>query len=165
MSGDLVGGGTFDIKLTNKDASIALPLGDTKLEVGDDLGKVLNPPGSGGLLAALHLWRKLQVGGPGKFGQLVYIGTMPLIGHDHPVDLIIGTTDGVDCHFMFDTVDGSLVALEMYPQDDADPCEVYFSYHESEGRFIPQRIEVHYGDNLFAVMSVTKFDLKKEADK
>ncbi len=164
FSGDLVGGGTFDIKLTDKEASIALPLGDTKLEVSDDLGAVLNPPGSGGLLAALHLWRKLQVGGLGKYGQLVYLGTMPLVGHERPVDVVVGTTGGVECHFMFDTSDGSLVALEMYPEMDVDPCEVYFSdYRESEGRFFPRRLEIHYGDNLFAIMNITKVELKKEA--
>jgi S1-C subfamily serine protease len=166
LSGDLIGGGTFEIKLTDKDASIALPLGDTKLEVCDDLGAVLNPPGSGGLLAALHLWRKLQIGGPVKYGQLVYLGTMPLVGHDRPVEVIVGTAGGVDCHFMFDTVDESLVALEMYPAFDTDPCEVYFSdYRESEGRFFPRRLEVHYGDNLFAIMTITKADLKKESEK
>ena len=166
LSGDLAGGGTFDIKLTNKAASIALPLGDTTLEVSDDLGAILNPPGSGGLLATLHLWRKLQVGGPSKFGQLVYLGTMPLVGRERPVDVIVGTTGGVDCHFMFDSGDSSLVGLEMYPAADTDPCEVYFSdYRESEGRFVPHRIEVHYGDNLFAIMTITKVELKKEADK
>jgi len=166
FSGDLVGGGTFEIKLTDKEASIALPLGDTKLEVSDDLAAVLNPPGSGGLLATLHLWRKLQVGGPGKYGQLVYLGTMPLVGHERPVDVVVGTTGGVDCHFMFDTSDGSLVALEMYPEVDTEPCEVYFSdYRESEGRFVPHRLEVHYGDNLFAIMNITKVELKKEAEQ
>jgi hypothetical protein len=82
------------------------------------------------------------------------------------VDVIVGTTGGVDCHFMFDSGDSSLVGLEMYPAADTDPCEVYFSdYRESEGRFVPHRIEVHYGDNLFAIMTITKVELKKEADK
>jgi S1-C subfamily serine protease len=163
--GDLVGGGNFDIKLTDKEASIGLPLGDTKLEVNDDLGALLNPPGSGGLLATLHLWRKFQVGGPAKFGQLVYYGTMPLVGRDRPVDVLIGTTGGVDCHFLFDTADGSLVGMEMYPSADTDPCEVYFGdYRESEGRFMPHRIEVHNGDNLFAIMTVNKMELEKEKE-
>ncbi len=165
FSGELIGGGNFDIKLADKEASMGLPLGDTKLEVSDDLGALLNPPGSGGLLTTLHLWRKLQVGGPAKFGQLVYYGTMPLVGRDRPVDVLIGTTGGVDCHFLFDTGDGSLVGMEMYPAADTDPCEVYFGdYRESEGRFIPRRIEVHYGDNLFAIMTVTKMELKKDKE-
>ena len=141
-------------------------MGDTKLDVGNDLGAVLNPPGSGGLLAALHLWRKLQVGGPGKFGELVYLGTMPLVGRERSVDVVVGTTNGVECRFMYEPSSGALVALEMYPSLDTDPCEVYFGdYRESDGRFFPHKIEVHYGDNLFAIMAVKKVDLKKADSK
>jgi S1-C subfamily serine protease len=166
FSGDLVGGGVFSAKLLDKEASMALPLGDTKLENTDNLGDVLNPPGSGGLLAALHLWRKLQVGGPGHFGELTYLGTMPLEGHDRWVDVLLGTTGGVDCQFMFDSADGTLLALEMYPQTDSDPCEVYFSeYREADGHFLPYRFEVRYGDNVFNVFNVTKYDLQKGAGK
>ncbi len=165
--GDLVGGGTFSAKLDDKEASMALPLGDTKLLVSDNLGDVLNPPGSGGLLAALHLWRKFQIGGPGHFGEVTYIGTMPLEGRDRWVDVLLGTTGGVDCKFMFDSSDGSLVAIEMYPQTDSDPCEVYFSdYRESEGHFLPYRFEVRYGDAVFNIFNVTKYDLlQKEHSK
>jgi S1-C subfamily serine protease len=166
FSGALVGGGTFDVKLTDKDASIALPLGDTRLDVSDDLGAVLNPPGSGGLLAALHLWRKLKVGGPAHFGDVVYQGTAPLVGRDGLVDVVRGTTGGVDCDFMFDPTEGTLLALEMYPKADADPCEVYFSdYREMDGRFLPYRIEVRNGDNLFGVFTIAKYDLQKGAPK
>jgi hypothetical protein len=175
FSGDLAGGGAFDLKLTDKEASISLPLGDTRLAITDDLGEtlnppggapVLNPPGSGGLLAAMHLWRKLQTGGPGKFGQVVYIGTQPLEGRDRWVDVLRGTTGGIDCDFLFDSADGTLVGLEMYSATDADPCEVYFSdYREMEGRFVPQRFEVHYGDNLFGILMVKKFEFKKGAGK
>jgi S1-C subfamily serine protease len=166
FSGGLVGGGTFDVKLTDKDAAIALPLGDTRLEVSDDLGAVLNPPGSGGLLAAMHLWRKFQIGGPSHFGDVVYMGTAPLAGHDGLVDVVQGTTGGVDCEFMFDPIDGTLLALEMYPQTDADPCEVYFGdYREVDGRFLPYRFEVRNGDNLFGVLTVAKYDLQKGGPK
>jgi len=166
FSGDLVGGGVFSAKLLDKEASMSLPLGDTKLENTDNLGDVLNPPGSGGLLAALHLWRKLQVGGPGHYGEVTYLGTMPLEGHDRWVDVLLGTTGGVDCQFMFDSADGTLLALEMYPQTDSDPCEVYFSdYRETDGHFLPYRFEVRYGDNVFNLFNVTKYDLQKGAGK
>ena len=166
FSGDLVGGGVFSAKLLDKEASMALPLGDTKLDITDNLGDVLNPPGSGGLLAALHLWRKFQIGGPSHFGEVTYLGTMPLEGHDRWVDVLLGTTGGVDCQFMFDSADGTLLAMEMYPQTDSDPCEVYFSeYRETDGHFLPYRFEVRYGDNPFNIFNVTKFDLQKGTGK
>jgi hypothetical protein len=166
FSGDLVGGGIFSAKLLDKEASMALPLGDTKLDITDNLGDVLNPPGSGGLLAALHLWRKFQIGGPSHFGEVTYLGTMPIEGHDRWVDVLKGTTGGVDCQFMFDSADGTLLAMEMYPQTDSDPCEVYFSeYREAEGRFLPYRFEVRNGDTVFNVFNVTKYDLQKGTGK
>ena len=160
------GGGTFSVALSDKEASIALPLGDTKLDIGDDLGAVLNPPGSGGLLAALHLWRKLQIAGPAGFGEVIYQGTAPFPGRERMVDVMSGAAGGVHCNFMYDPVDGTLLGMEMFPQEDADPCEVYFSdYRESEGRFFPHRFEVRYGDNLFGILSVTKLDLEKGSRK
>ena len=139
FSGELVGGGTFDAKLTRQgslDGTCRWATRDWKSPT--IWATVLNPPGSGGLLAALHLWRKLQVGGPGHFGEVIYMGTMPLEGHDGLVDVVRGTTGGVDCQFMFDPADGTLLALEMYPQADADPCEVYFSdYRETEAVSCP----------------------------
>ena len=123
---------------------------------------MLNPPGSGGLLAALHLWRKFEIGGPSHYGEMVYIGTVPLVGHDGLVDVVHGITGGVDCDFMFDPNDGTLLALEMFPNGEADPCEVYFSdYREADGRFLPYRMEVRNGDNLFGVFTVAKYDLQK----
>ena len=166
FSGELVAGGTFSAKLLDKEVSMALPLGDTKLEITDSLGDVLNPPGSGGLLAALHLWRKFQIGGPRHFGEVTYLGTMPLEGRSHWVDVVSGITGGVECQFMFDSTDGTLLAMEMYPQTDSDPCEVYFSdYRESDGHFLPYRFEVRYGDNVFNLFNVTKYDLQKGTAK
>jgi len=166
FSGDLAAGGNFSAKLTDKEVSMALPLGDTKLEITENIGEVLNPPGSGGLLAALHLWRKFQIGGPSRFGEVQYLGTMPLEGHERWVDVLYGISGGVECQFMFDSSDGTLLALEMYPQTDSDPCEVYFGdYRESDGHFLPYRFEVRYGDNAFNLFTVTKYDLQKGTAK
>ena len=59
-------------------ARATFPQGAVKL---DAAGKIsissLGPPGSGGLLVALHLWRRLLVDGPEKFGDVYYYGTAP----------------------------------------------------------------------------------------
>ncbi len=166
ISGSIVGGGEFSAKLSDKEASMALPLGDTRLEIGDDLGQVLNPPGSGGLLAALALWRKFQIAGPAGFGEVVYMGTAPMPGRDRMVDVLACASGGVHFNLMYDPADGTLLAVEMTPRSDADPCEVYFSdYRESGGRFFPHRFEVRYGDNLFGIFAVKNFDLQKGSRK
>ena len=113
----------------------------------------------------MHLWRKLQVGGPAI--RPIRLFRHAAAGRARPlVDVLVGTTGGVDCDFMFDSADGTLVGLEMFPEDDADPCEVYFSdYREVEGRFMPQRIEVHYGDNLFGILTSRSSSSKRGAGK
>ena len=50
----------------------------------------------------------------------------------------------------------------MFPDEDSDPCEVYFSdYRESAGRSWPGRMEVRYGDELFAVFKVKEASVEK----
>ena len=154
--------GQITINLTDDECSIDLPTGSSKISAEDGLDSVLNPPGSGGLLPALYLWRKLLIGGPSKYGQVTYEGTAPLPGREGLCDVLVAIGEGVETLFYCDPADGSLVAVEMYPDDESDPCEVYFTdYHEVEGRQLPQRMEVHYGDTLFGVFSLTAFDLQK----
>ena len=62
--------------------------------------------------------------------------------------------------------DGALLEMEMFPDDDADPCEVYFSdYHEVEGRMLPGKIEVRYGDGIYQVFACKQFKFELPAEK
>ncbi|HEY2760207.1 MAG TPA: hypothetical protein VGI75_05675, partial [Pirellulales bacterium] len=127
---------------------------------------MLNPPGSGGLLAALHLWRKLLVAGPGKYGQVTYEGLAPVPGHNGLCDVLLAVGEGVETRFYCDPADGMLVCLEMYPDDETDPCEVYFSeYRMERGLNLPHRMEVHNGDALFGVFALAGFDLQSTPEK
>ena len=85
------------------------------------------------------------------FGQEVeYLGAAePLVGHEGLADVLIGKYENVECWFYFDPAGGDLLALEMYPSENVDPCEVYFSgYHDVDGRRL-QRMEVRSGDGPF----------------
>ncbi|MEX2139885.1 MAG: trypsin-like peptidase domain-containing protein [Pirellulales bacterium] len=168
LSGMAMGNvGEFKIELTNIGAGIELPTGDTDMNVAEGLAARLNPPESGGLLSTLWLWRKYLVEGPKKFGKLEYRGTAPLPMREGLYDVLVGTTEGVDCLFFFEPAGGMLVALEMFPEGtDADPCEVYFlEYQEHEGRHFPRRLEVRYGDRVFGVYEVAKVELNKSGDQ
>ena len=47
---------------------------------------------------------------------------------------------------------GQLAALEMYPDLNVDPCEIYFSqYRDVEGRLLPHRLEVELAERLVEV--------------
>ena len=120
---------------------MALPLGRHEAAGdADNLGEVLNPPGSGGLLAALHLWRKFQIGGPSHFGEVTYIGH-DAAGRARSLGrCAVGTTGGVDCQFMFDSADGTLVAIGNVSADRFRPVRSLFQRLSRIGRTFPAAI-------------------------
>jgi hypothetical protein len=150
------------IRLGNSQCEIELPTGDSRIAVSNGFDSVLSPPDSGGLLPALYLWRKLLVGGPSRFGQIKYEGAAPLRGYPGLYDVLNGVSDSVETRFYLDPADGFLACVEMFPDDQSDPCEVYFGdYQEVDGRMLPHRMEVRYGDNVFGVFTLSNFDLQK----
>jgi serine protease Do len=70
---------------------------------------------------------------------------------------------GIDGKWYFSTKDGSrgqLLAFEVTPERDEDPCEVYLSdYQKVDGRMLPQRIEVRQGDKTYAVLTAKTWKL------
>ncbi len=159
-------GGQVVIHLADTECDIDLPTSPVpiKVSVNEGLDSALDPPGSGGFLAALLVWRKMLIGGPGHYGQVVYEGSGPLVGREGLFDILLAIGSGVESRFYFDQIDGRLVSLEMWPSEDADPCEVYFDdYRESEGRWLPYRMEVRHGDHVFGVFELTEFKFKTSA--
>ena len=84
------------------------------------------------------------------------------MGHAGLVDVLNGTHKGVECRFYFDPAEGDLLAIEFFPDENSDPCEVYFSdYRQTDGRLVPGRITVHFGDKPFAVFKIDEFKVEK----
>jgi hypothetical protein len=166
LSGETAGAEAVTFELSDSQASIRLPSGELRVDVAGDLAVRLDPPASGGLLTSLTLWRKLLVGGPEKFGEVNYWGSAPLAGYDHLLDVLAGTYRDVECRWYVDPADGQLVAMEMFPEEDADPCELYFTdYHEVEGRQLPGRLEVRHGDGLYQVYELKQAKLDAAPEK
>ncbi len=125
-----------------------------------DLDKQLVPTGSGGLLPALYVWRRLLTLGPADFGDTYYLGTAPLPGRQGLFDVLVGTHNVVEGHFSFDPTTGQLAALEMFPDMRSDPCELTFDdYRPVGGCRLPHRLTVRWGDVTFADMMIDKYDL------
>jgi len=162
LSGPLEKGGQFRFRITDAGASLKLPSSEMKWTAGDNLGSSLMPPNSGGLFPALYLWRRLATEGLARFGEVHYLGTAPLVGHTGLVDVLRGTHKGVECRFYFDPAEGDLLAIEFFPDESSDPCEVYFfDYRETDGRFVPGRVVVRFGDEPFAAFKIDAFKVEK----
>ena len=121
----------------------------------DGPGPSLGPPGSGGLLATLYVWRRLAALGPAAFGEVFYVGTAPLDGSEELYDVAAGLTGGVECRFYFHITTHDLAAVEFFTADDTDPCELYLEdYRKINGRWLPGRMEARYGDAVFETFTV-----------
>jgi hypothetical protein len=153
-------------ELSDERAVMALPTGDSVIAVDDDLTDALDPPQSGGLLAALSLWRRLLVKGLDGYGEVYYMGTLPLVTSVQPqtstelADVLVGLHGGVECRFLHHRHSGQLVGVEMWSDEQVDPCELYLSeYIDVAGRRVPSRVEVRYGDSVYGVFNFKEIKL------
>ena len=130
------------------------PAGELRIELEGPLAGRLDPPGSGGLLVALAMWRRLLVAGPEKFGEVYYLGHRAARRARQAVSTCWSApmaTSSASSSSIPTT--GNWPPLEMTPEEDTDPCELYFSdYREVEGRMLPGRIEVRHGDDYRQVL-------------
>jgi S1-C subfamily serine protease len=150
LTGEMPGLGKVEVTLADDASSATFPQGAVKLNASQDLDQQLGPPGTGGLLAALHLWRQLLVAGPQKFGDVYYYGTAPSEAIGGQADVLIGTRNVAELRLTFDPKSGNLAEVEMVADPTDDGCEIVFSdYREIDGRLFPHRLEVRHGDQLF----------------
>jgi hypothetical protein len=165
LRGRLSEPGDTEFRLADNLVQANLPGGMISLPVDDNLVGAADPDGSGGLLAALYLWRRLLVMGPEDFGSIEYYGTLPLEGHAGLVDMLTGKFGVVECGFLVDSTSGHLLAVELYLHQDADPCELHFAdYRAVDGREVPGRMLVRYGDNLYGLFTFADVTLKERAE-
>ena len=164
LAGRLVGAGPATLHLTLGLGVARLPDSEWKVDYTSLLDAPLSPPGSGGLLIALHLWQRLLTGGPAAFDDMYYLGIAPLGCHAGRFHVMVGTYGGLETHFFFSPEEGHLVALECFAGDQADPCEICFDDFQSRaGRSLPGRIEVFHAGRLFAEFQIERYQFE-EAD-
>ena len=137
-----------------------------EVDIREDLGNQLDPPGSGGLVLALHFWRRMLARGPEQYGDVYYLGTAPRGGLNDLVDVLVATYQVTETHFQFDPDSGQLAGLQMYPDLDVDACELIFSgYRELNGRMLPSRLEVRFGDDNVFDLQIEQFEITKAPEK
>lgn len=164
LKGELADGGAVVATLTDEGVTVRLGDDEFQFNAKQDFDAQLTPNQSGGLLVALHVWRRLLVQGPTKFGDVYYHGQAPLPGKEGLLDVVVGTHNVVETRYYFSPTSGDLEALEMFADVNADPCELLFAdYRAVAGQQLPHRIEVRHGDRLFAAIKVIDFKLSESA--
>lgn len=110
------------------------------------------PPGTGGLLVALHHWRLLLTRGPQAFSDFYYLGTEPLDGTGPTVDVLVAELSGARSHWYFNPGDGGKpVGFDLFRAEDLDPCEIRWEgFAEFDGRQLPRQATIRHAGLLYA---------------
>lgn len=160
MSGRLDSGAPFRIELSDTRGVIDLPTGTTEVDATGELDADPGPPGSGGMLAALLLWRRLLLEGPTKLGRTSYWGTQPRdpaalgeFARVELVDVLETAVASVEARFTI-AAEGAVIGIELWPVPDADPCDVRLTPRPDGQPGMPAVIEVRHGDAPFGTFHV-----------
>ncbi len=160
MLGADVGGNRIEVEMSDDTVVGRFGTRRVALDLSRDLDSQTAPEGSGGLLVALHLWRRLLRLGPRQFGEAHYLGTAPIPSRAGLADVLVATHDVVEARFLCDPQTGLVTSMEMFPHSQADPCEIYFDdYRDTGGRRLPHAWTVRYGDAVYAQIQWESFDL------
>jgi len=159
IEGELEAGGRFEVELAADQGGIKLPSSDSGARFTGSLETQLSPPGSGGLLLTLHLWQRLLDRGLRTFGEVHYLGQLPIGPQWEPADCLVGIHESVEARFYFSTTSGDLIAIEMIPSENVDSCLLYLDQFEMlAGRRLPLRWTVRHGDHQFAQLQIDRWE-------
>jgi S1-C subfamily serine protease len=168
FTGTLGTGEDFRIELSDKEGLVDLPTGVSRVDATGELDANPAPPGSGGMLAALLLWRRLLCGGAedgargaALLGSTSYWGTAPadprgfvLGAEPELVDVLESAVAGVEAQFLVGG-DGRVIGVDLWTTPDADPCEVRFAGRlAGDSHGMPAAIEVRHGNDLFGLFEL-----------
>ncbi len=166
LTGDWAGGGKVELTLTNDASTGNFPSGPVKLEPGQDLDQQLGPPGSGGLLVALHLWRQMLIEGPERFGNAVYYGTAPFDNLPDQAEIMQATRNVAELRLTFSPTGEDLLALDMVVDSTDDGCELRFADYRPVGdRQLPHRLEIRHGDELVGQINWQQIELTSSPEE
>ena len=162
LAGTDAAGNKFEIELAGDKLSGRFGTKPAVVDPARDLDGQLAPDGSGGLLVALHLWQRLLRLGPKQFGDVYYLGTAPVRDRPGLYDVLVATHNVVEARFFFDPATSQLVGMEMFPDGQADPCEIYFDDYEAvDGRQVPHSLQVRHGDTVYAQFKLESLEFSK----
>ena len=150
---------SFTLTMSNKGLGLQLPNrpGLQPLEGADYLDE---PPGSGGLLAALQQLKLFLTLGPEAFAEFFYLGSHPLDGRGVLVDVLLTRQGGVETLWYFQKSDHLFIGFDSALGTDVDPCEIRFQqFGDFGGKLFPSHWTVRHGIKEFATFEVLTFDV------
>ncbi|MCA9231351.1 MAG: trypsin-like peptidase domain-containing protein [Planctomycetales bacterium] len=158
IRGKLADDTPFEIVTTAENGTCSMPSGRTAADFTQELDSQLSPPGSGGLLVTLHLWQRFLDKGLRQFGEVFYLGQLPNGPNGQLLDCLVGIYAGIEVHFLFVPDTGLLVGIDVFPDEDRDPCELRFDdYGDVAGQHLARRWQVLHAGKVFAELQLEEF--------
>ena len=157
LTGSTAEGGSFQFKLSAETLAVKLnddvslqPLDAT---FGDE------PPGSGGLLVALHSLKMMLIEPRDYFSEFYYLGSEPLDGLGEQVDVLMTTRSQVTNRWYFSRSDGRWLGFDTVLVENADPCEIRIEgLQDFEGARFPASLTIRHGDAQFSTLLVESLE-------
>ncbi len=164
--GQLEAGGTFEIELGDQSATISLPTGISRWEqaaadagLSAEAGFDSSPPGSGGMLAALTMWRRLLIkGAQNSEGRITYWGQQPLYSAatNQLADVLELTTSSCRARFFVDEF-GNISQVTFFLGTSSASCDLHFDGLGKRGPYWqPTHLTVDYDGDRFATFHFEK---------
>jgi hypothetical protein len=159
-TGKTAAGDDFTLTLSDKGIGLTLPNAPYLQPLGDDATPIDEPPGTGGLLMALHQFRLLLTQGKEAFSDFYYLGSEPLDGRGELVDVLVSRKEGVESRWYFRRSDLAFIGFDSFLGGDVDPAEIRFQDVATvAGRTFPTRITARCGEREFATFVVAELDV------
>jgi hypothetical protein len=133
------------------------------IEDGSDFAD--EPPGSGGLLLAMHHLRKMFTLREKGFSDFYYLGSEPFDGTGETVDVIVAGLTGAESWWYFSQATGQLLGFDLHRTEGVDACEIRVQgFLDVEGRKVPGQFVVKHGDQEFARVLLTKYEFQAKPE-
>lgn len=152
-----------EFSLTLSDRGLGLQMrDDVFFQPLDGSDFIDEPPGSGGLLIAMHHLRLLLQKEADGFSEFYYLGSEPLDLTGEMVDVLITSLTGVETRWYFARNPAAFVGLSCQIAEDTQECEIYFgTVDQFEDRFFPGQIIVRSGGREYLRLNVAQVELEK----
>jgi S1-C subfamily serine protease len=147
LNGHAVGEPTR-LRLSTDDARIEFALEDKTDSIATKVGwsAWIQQQSPAALGLGWRVWQQWQQLGPRKMGEAIYLGRSPVLGKPGLRDTTRLTLGEIDAVVYTSPEDGSIDCIELIPDQQTDPAEIYFDqYREVDGKSIPSKIRLHFG--------------------
>ncbi len=146
--------GKFHAELGDQESTLEYMGRKHSFKASDAIAGQLLPRESGGLLPALHLWRRLHIAPPSAYGSIDYWGTAPWPAALGLCDVLTAISKDEELRAYVEPSASRLTGIELWISTGEDPCEIAFFYPNDA----PLRIVASLAGRLFADVKVTTLD-------